>query len=300
MKMQIEDKIAKYGLDTCAMLVEFNASQWTARKLDKTTTEEVVSSKHAANKGAARVNKHLLAGRNELDVISAHVNAVRNYVYAHTLPWSDSGLRLLPSTVYFTFLTKMEEFEEEFNKLVETFLLVYPTLITAQAMALGDMFRRDDFPSPAELKHKFDFRMNIMNVPASGDFRVDVGNDAQKYLKEKLAEANNARLEAATQGLRDALKEQLDRMSTQLREVESSSDDKRKRPKLYDSLLENAHDLCARIDVLNITKDADLDSAALALKRVVAGLDIVDLRKDSTARKEIKASVDEIRDRFSW
>lgn len=299
--MKVEDKIAKYGLDTCAMLVEFNASQWTARKLDKTTTEEVVSSKHAANKGAARVNKHLLAGRNELDVISAHVNAVRNYVYANTLPWSDSGLRLLPSTIYFKFLTKMEEYEAEFNKLVDTFLLVYPTLITAQAMALGDMFNRNDFPSPSELKHKFDFRMNIMNVPASGDFRVDVGNDAQKYLKEKLAEANNKRLEAATQGLRDALKEQLDRMSTQLREVTiGEGDDKRKRPKLYDSLLENAHELCDRIDALNITKDADLEAAKKMLKSVVNGLDIADLRKDALARKEIKASVDEIRNRFSW
>ena len=28
----------RYNLDTCSMLVEFNASVWTARKLDKTTT----------------------------------------------------------------------------------------------------------------------------------------------------------------------------------------------------------------------------------------------------------------------
>jgi hypothetical protein len=47
------------------MLVEFNASVWTARKLDKTTTDEVVASKNAGAKDAARDNKHLLAGRTE-------------------------------------------------------------------------------------------------------------------------------------------------------------------------------------------------------------------------------------------
>ena len=52
----------RFNIDTCAMLVEFNASVWTARKLDKSTTDEVTTNKHAA-KDAARVNKHLLAGR---------------------------------------------------------------------------------------------------------------------------------------------------------------------------------------------------------------------------------------------
>jgi hypothetical protein len=38
------------------MLVEFNASVWTARKLDRSTTDEVVSNKNAGSKDAARVN----------------------------------------------------------------------------------------------------------------------------------------------------------------------------------------------------------------------------------------------------
>ena len=40
----------RYNLDTCSMLVEFNASVWTARKLDKTTTTEVVANKNAGSK----------------------------------------------------------------------------------------------------------------------------------------------------------------------------------------------------------------------------------------------------------
>jgi hypothetical protein len=81
----------RYNLDTCSMLVEFNASVWTARKLDKSTTDEVVQNKNAAAKDAARVNKHLLAGRTELDVITQAVGRARQFVYDNTLPWSDAG-----------------------------------------------------------------------------------------------------------------------------------------------------------------------------------------------------------------
>ncbi len=38
----------RFNIDTCAMLVEFNASVWTARKLDKSTTDEVTATTHAS------------------------------------------------------------------------------------------------------------------------------------------------------------------------------------------------------------------------------------------------------------
>jgi len=76
-----------YNLSTCAMLVEFNASVWTARKLDRSTTDEVVSNKNAGSKDAARVNKNLLAGRTELDVVQQAVSKARQFVYDNTLPW---------------------------------------------------------------------------------------------------------------------------------------------------------------------------------------------------------------------
>ena len=61
--------MSTYNLDTCAMIVEFNTSVWTARKLDRKVSDEVVHDKSAAAKGAARVNKSLMAGRSELEDI---------------------------------------------------------------------------------------------------------------------------------------------------------------------------------------------------------------------------------------
>ena len=290
--------MARYNIDTCSLLVEFNASQWTARKLDKSTTDEVIKGKSAGDKGAARVNKNLLAGRKELEVINQHVGAVRTYVYDNTLPWSDSGIRLLPSTKFIEFNQSMQDSEDRFNQLVDDFIDVYPTLITAQAMALGDMFKRDEYPSPNELKYKFSFRLNFMPVPSAGDFRVDVGNEAQKELQAKLSKLADERIEHAMRDIKSRLKDHLDRMSDRLT-VDYVGQEAVTR-KFHDSLLETAHDLCDMAKVLNITHDPDLETARVALAQAITGVDVQDLRKDMNARKEVKASVDAIRNSFSF
>ena len=290
--------MTRFNIDTCAMLVEFNASQWTARKLDKGATDEIVHNKNAQDKGAARVNKNLLAGRKELEVINKHVGAVRTYVYTNTLPWSDSGIRLLPSIRFMEFNQRMQDFEDEFNKLVADFVDVYPTLITAQAMALGDMFNRDDFPSPADVAHRFDFRLNYMPVPTAGDFRVDVGNDAEKEIKAKLSKLADERIDYAMRDVKSRLKEHLDRMSDRLGVDVVNKEIKAR--KFHDSLLDTALELCDLVKALNITNDQDLEGARKALASAINGVDVDDLRKNVPIRNDVKACVDDIRSKFSF
>ena len=290
--------MTRYNIDTCAMLVEFNASQWTARKLDKGATDEIVHTKNAQDKGAARVNKNLLAGRKELEVINKHVGVVRTFVYNNTLPWSDSGIRLLPSIKFMEFNQRMQEFEDEFSKLVADFVDVYPTLITAQAMALGDMFNRDDFPSPNDVAHRFDFRLNYMPVPTAGDFRIDVGNDAEKELKAKLSKLADERIDHAMRDVKQRLKEHLDRMSDRLGSDVINKEIKTR--KFHDSLLDTAHELCDLVKALNITNDQDLESARKALSEALLGVDLKELRTNMPVRNDVKASVDAIRSKFSF
>lgn len=288
----------RYNLDTCAMLVEFNASVWTARKLDRSTTSEVVASKNAAAKDAARVNKHLLAGRTELDVITQAVNRARQYVYDNTAPWSDSGLRLLPNRNFMAFAARMNEFDEEVAGLVKSFVDIYPTLITAQAMALGDMFKRDDYPTANEIMTKFSFRVNYMPVPTSGDFRVDVGNAAQEELRKRLEELNQERIDNAMSDVRKRLGEHLKRMSDRLTTDYVAGEAKTRR--FHDSLVDGALELCDLCKVLNFTGDPELESARSTLEKILVGVDPQDLRKNEPLRQDTKKAVDAILDKFSF
>ena len=300
----------RYNIDTSAMLVEVNASVWTARKLDRTTTDEVITRKNAASKGAARVNKHLLAGRSELEVIVAHVGAVRGYVYANTLPWSDSGMRLLPVVNFKAFNERMKVEEDAYWKLCQTFVDVYPTLITAQALQLGDMFKREDFPSPDSILHKFGFQVNYMPVPTAGDFRVDVGNDAQAELHAQLAKLADDRVSKAMEDVKLRLRDHLARMSDRLSVDVVNNVAK---PKVFhDSLIETGLDLCDMLQRLNLVGDPTIETARAKLeiclsnittrtKRNGTEISVAEtLRDDMQQRSAVKAQVDEILNKFTW
>jgi len=288
----------RYNLDTCAMLVEFNASVWTARKLDKGVTDEVVSNKNAGAKDSARVNKNLLAGRDELADIVQYVGKIRQFVYDNTLPWSDSGLRMLPTVNFIKFCEKMADFEADFTKLVQEFVQIYPTLITAQAMALGDMFKRDDYPTANEIMTKFAFRVNYMPMPASGDFRVDVGNDAQKYLQEQLERVAQERVDNAMADIKRRLGEHLKRMSDRLTTDYIGGEAKQRR--FHDSLVDGALELCDLTKALNVTGNKALEEARQSLEQALLHKDANELRKNEAVRQDTKKAVDAILDKFSF
>ena len=288
----------RHNLDTCAMLVEFNASVWTARKLDKSTTDEVVASKNAGAKDAARVNKHLLAGRTELDIIQQAVGRARQFVYDNTAPWSDSGLRLLPTVNFMKFTERMNDFEEEMESLVKAFVAIYPTLITAQALALGDMFKRDDYPTANEIMTKFSFRVNYMPVPSSGDFRVDVGNQAQAELKARLESLTQERIDSAMADVRERLSTHLKRMSDRLTTDYVGGEAKQRR--FHDTLVDGALELCDLTKSLNVTNDVALETARSQLEQLLVGVTPADLRKNEAIRQDVKRNVDAILDKFNF
>lgn len=288
----------RFNLDTCTLLVEFNASVWTARKLDKTTTTEVVASKHAGSKDAARVNKHLLAGRTELDVIQQAVGRARQFVYDKTLPWSDSGLRLLPTVNFMQFTERMNDFDEEISALVKSFVTIYPTLITAQAMALGDMFKRDDYPTANEILTKFSFRVNYMPVPTSGDIRVDVGNQAQKELNDRLQALTQERIDNAMNDIKTRLLDHLKRMSDRLTTDYVAGEAKQRR--FHDTLVDGALDLCDMAKSLNVTNDVGLEQARKELEQLLTGVTPDELRKNEAIRQDVKKNVDSILSKFDF
>jgi len=161
------------------MLVDLSISTWTARKLDRGVTDEVNLSKKASQQ-ASRVNKNLLPGVEQLDDIVKHASMIRNWVAARTLPWSDYGPRLITTDKFFEFKQELDEHERVFQDKVDSFLNVYPTLISMQAFKLGEMFDREEYPDVNEIADKFRFNVAYLPIPETGDFRVDIGHEAME------------------------------------------------------------------------------------------------------------------------
>lgn len=288
------------NLDTATMIVEFNASVWTARKLDRSVTDEVVRDKNAGSKSAGRFNKNLLAGRPELEAISKHVGMARTYVYDNTIPWSDAGQRLVANTRLLKFDDRMQQYKVEFDTLVAEFVHIYPTLITAQAMALGDMFNRNDFPAASVIAHKFAFNVDYLPVPSAGDIRVDIGREAQAELQERLKKMADARVERAVADIRDRLGEHLKRMADRLVSDTDAKTGEPKQRRFHDTLVTNAFELCDLVRDMNITRDPLLDNARAVLEKALAGKSADDLRDDYALRNDVQQQVTKLLDKWNF
>jgi hypothetical protein len=288
------------NLNSCSVIVTLSVSQWTARKLDRTVSDEVEASKGAKSKGAARVNKNLLAGRPELEEIAQIATRTRNYVYDNTFPWTDAGQRLLPTLKLMDFDKTVRGYMAEFNAKVESFLEIYPSLITAQAMALGDMFKREDFPTASQIREKFGVSLDIEPVPSTGDFRVDVGNEALEELRVSLTKTNGAREKALLADITKRVGEHLERMADRLVSDKDDKSGEVKQRRFHDTLVTNAYDLCALVKSLPALAGHDIDKAAAALEKALGGTTAQTLRDDYAKREDVRKAVNELRNQFSF
>jgi hypothetical protein len=272
---------------------------WTARKLNRGVSDEIEASKGAKSKGAARVNVNLLAGRPELEEIAQIATRVRNYVYENTFPWSDNGQRLLPTLKLLDFDRTVKLHMATFRAKVDAFVVTYPHLITAQAMALGDMFNRGDFPSVGEVAAKFAISLDIEPVPSTGDFRVDVGNEALADLQASLSRTNSSREAALLADISKRVGEHLERMSERLVSDTDAKTGEPKQRRFHDTLVTGAYDLCNLVKSLPALAGHDIDKAAAALEAALGGTSAQGLRDNFAKREDVRKAVEDLRNQFT-
>ena len=275
-------------LASSAMLVEVNISHWAGRKKDKRASVDVTSSNHAAT-GVASVNKKLLANSDTLRAIQTHVTASRNLHANMTMPWSNSGLRLLPTVQYFKYSQAMSQMQNEFDRLAQDFMTAYNDEVVDVQLKLGDLFSRDDYPTVESLASKFAFRTNYMPLPDAGDFRVDVGNDALREIKATYADFYATQYNTAMNDVWTRLHKALTSMSDRL--DYGSKEDK----KIFrDSLVGNVTDMIELLRVCNVTGSTQMSEMANRLEEAMSCVTPDALREDDLFRADTKAAVDAV------
>ena len=276
-------------IQNSSMLVDLNISMWTGRKMDKKVSEEIDASK-GTHARAGNYHKKLLAGTQKLEDIQKLVSRIRMWHYEQTLPWSDGGSRLLPMANFFDYKATLGDYQNQYNEAVEDFLIEYPTLVSAAAFQLGDLFDGSEYPDASELRDKFKFKYVFLPVPESGDFRVDVGDALKAELSDQYSSFYENKLSEAMNDVWGRLHETLTHMSNKLAGHEKQI--------FRDSLVGNAIELCGLLGKLNVTNDAKLEDARRKLHSALNGVDAEGLRKDDAFRLDTKAKVDEILSMF--
>lgn len=317
---------AKVSIDTitsisaAAMLGSLNISVWEARKKDKGIEQEIATSKGARSKRSTSVHKHLFADCAPLEAIKSLRGEARTWFNKYTLPWDDHGKRLFTTSNYFELMQDAANYEQRFQKLVSSFLSVYQTEVSKQAFERGAMFDRNEYPDVSEVAKKFSFTVDTSPVPMAGDFRVDIGQIALQELQERLTTANELRINAAMGDVWDRIKTQVEwvheRMTAimeydpdEVEEIKTFDDDgnvikldikKKRRPKLYDTMLDTGVELCSMLRDFNITNDPALEEARKMLESALIRVDIDSLKESTEMQSATRTAMKSIMDKFNF
>lgn len=274
------------SLNSSAMLVELNISKWDARTLDKDASIEVEQMNQTAH-GLANVHKKLLGHCEEHIILKRHIGNARNLHYSMTLPWSKSGLQLIPTSLYFKYIETMTGAEDKYWELLEAFLSVYDKAKSDAKDMFGNLFRAENYPSLEEVRAKFRWSLTTIPLPTSGDFRVDIGNEGLKEVQAQYAKFYDDQLERsmgiAWQRLFDALSRMSERLDYQ------GEDDKKT---FRDTLVSNVSDVVDLLDDFNLTNNQNMKDMKSKLDKVLRGVTPDALREDSHLRQQTKEAVD--------
>jgi len=285
------------SLATSGILLRAKVKVWTATKQDRDISDEVTSNKKAA-RNAGRYTKQLFADVQELRVLLNDRQTWYNFVQRVTYPW-DGEWGYLPTSRIAQVMGEINQRRTKSMELLENFINAMPAAVSNEAFVQGDMFNRDDYPTPDEVRSKFRIIVQTMNIP-EGDYRVTIADDLAEDLKRNY--------EAQTH---DIIKDIHDKQNDQLVKVlqsfshccdsETVMEDgevKFKRKKMYESTLTDALELCNTFADFNLTNDPRLEEARRDLLNVLDGVTIDQLRNSDTKRIVVKEGVDDILKKF--
>jgi len=259
-----------------AILVNVNISQWTARKYDNKVTSEV-NKKHKT-KDAGRFNK-ILIGAEHLKSINQIAGKIRTFHYENTLPWSDTGERLLTSMNYFKYIEELSQLKNSFETEVDKFVKEYPSMIVEAKANLNGLFNEKEYPK--NVGERFTVKSSFMPIPVADDIRINVSDKEVSKIKEQVAAEVSERFATAQRDVYARVKDQLEKMNERLSDKDGI---------FRDSLFQNCLALVDLLPRLNVAEDKTITELCADLKSLYC--DPEQVRTDVKLRKQKVKEVD--------
>lgn len=258
-----------------SMIVNLQIGVWQGYRLDKEASSKVTRDANAEH-DAARVNKHLVPKEALKDVVSAST-AIRTHFYAKTLPWKDNGDRLLTRVMFDDFIQEHGLLVNQFEAAIDAFLsTTYPAARDAAEFRMGKLFKAEDYPSSAQLRHRFYVNLDIDAVTEAGDFRVTLDDEHAREVRVQMERAMQGRIGRAMQDVWARLSEVVGHFASKM-----GSD-----AIFRDTTVSNIEELINLLPGLNVLDDPTLAAMGEEIRAKLSGYDPKDLRKDKAARSQ--------------
>lgn len=261
-------------LSQTALLVALRCSCWTNSKHDPHVTGEVEQQHNAHDAG--RFNK-VLIDKEAMKPVRQALRTLREYHYDNSLPWDDSGFRLVPAVHYLEYSSHINQLKRQYEQEVENFIQEYPALKEQARIRLNGMYRESDYPTVSELREKFSVRVAHRQIDEPDDLRVTVQEEQVEEIKQSIRSEMTLSISLAQADIYKRIRNVISHMANKLADTDAV---------FRDTLVTNVSALIELLPKLNFTNDPKLDEICEEMKKLVV-FEPDTLRKEEGIRLDV-------------
>jgi len=203
------------------------------------------------------------------------------------------GTELIPVGMLDEVYAELDRAQTAYNAEADSLLAEYEKLKADARRDLKDLYREEDYPTPARLRQSFwvERRMFDFSPPGEAKLSETVYRQERQRWTDTFAEAEDE--------VRQALRESLLMLVSHLAERLQPSPDGKKKV-LHDSAVDKVVEFLELFDRRNVLDDEELKALVVRARRVLNGdSSMADaLRQDGAVREIVRRRMDEVKTRL--
>ena len=203
-----------------------------------------------------------------------------------TLPFPETGIRLLPQNSLGMFASTMQTYRERLQESARELSSQYDTIKSEAQRRLGTLFNASDYPTT--LDGLFDLEVSYPTIDPP-NYLMALHPDVYQAEQARVRE----RFESAVELAEQAFATELQRLTAHLAERLTGLHDGQ--PKVFrDSAVENLREFFERFRRLNIRSSPELDTLVEEAQQVITGIEPQQLRDSVRLRQMVARDFEQI------
>jgi hypothetical protein len=236
-------------------------------------------------------SKLLTAGKRLIDVRHERFKAmttiksrIASYWRTMTLPYVESGVRLIRQSDLGSFIQTMEGFREELHQAEAELNAVYDHVLADARQRLGRLFNADDYPT--EIRGLFEVEWDFPSIEPP-QYLMRLNPDLFRQEQERVTH----RFEEAVQLAEQAFIDELAKLVGHLTERLTGDGE----TKIFrDSAVTNLTEFFQRFQKLNVRSNVELDALVEQAQELVSGVTPQALRDNAGLRSQVATAMSQL------
>ena len=281
--------ISPQGIASGAVRIKLSIGEFRSEKKDKAAAAQIARANGAKEK-ALTARKDILAECVEYHTLSKWIAKLpRKDFVAKTVPFEDGGMRLVTTErLLSTILPTFGNYENEYWRMVDTFVDTYDFAVSEHLSTLGGMYDRSLYPSKEVVRSKYRWELITKPISTADHFVLDLESGAQDAIKQQYQQHFDHTIQAAVNDVWNRLRDNLGVLVRQLQPTgKTNARGEITYNPMHESVFSTVKSMIDLMRDFNLTNDVQMTNTADQLENALYGMN-VDIIKDSIGLRKQK------------